>query len=263
MQQMLADLREKQFAVAGRSLGVRHVEAKDKTRARAEASRLLAVNRVACLIVGPEVEGVAEVFAIARSHGTVAVVLGGTADRALAEQAIWLGIDPETQRRDAGAIRDREGDRKLTALTLGTENPVRRGFDRVFTRAGGKELSPVMESGRLPLDRVVLEVPNEREDRRHLPSLALRGAAGRPDEYQNAPDREVWKLVMQPRTATLPAEGRAWAEGYEKRFGKRRGRRGNPRRGRDRPYRERVAAGRRIGWANSRRTSRTEPRSPG
>ena len=95
MQQTLADLREKSFAVAGRSLGVRHVEAKDKTRARAEASRLLAVNRVACLIVGPAVEGVAEVCAIARAHDAIAIVLDGTDDRALAEQAVWLGIGPE------------------------------------------------------------------------------------------------------------------------------------------------------------------------
>ena len=96
MQQMLADLRENEFAVSGRTLGVRHVEAKDKARSRAEASRLLAVNRVACLIVGPEVEGVADVCAIARAHDAIAVVLGGTADRALAEQGVWLGIDAET-----------------------------------------------------------------------------------------------------------------------------------------------------------------------
>src|SRR4051794_36107413 len=55
IQQTLADLRQREVTVGGRVIGVRHVEAKDKARARAEASRLLAVNRVAALIVGPAV----------------------------------------------------------------------------------------------------------------------------------------------------------------------------------------------------------------
>ena len=146
MQQMLADLREETFAVGGRSLGVRHVEAKDKTRARAEASRLLAVNRVACLIVGLGVEGVAEVCAIARSHDAIAIVLDGTADRALAEQAVWLGIDAETQ---------------------------------------GEMLA--------------------------------RYAKGRKGD---AVEGESRTLRMRPDDANLPEKGRAWAERYEKRFGK-------------------------------------------
>ena len=145
MQQTLADLREREVTIAGRTIGVRHVEANDKSRARAEASRLLSVNRVACLIVGPGVEGVADVVAIARSHGALAVLLDGTADRTLADQALVLDLDPQT-----------------------------RG-----------EMLARFESAK--------------EKR----------------------DEEVWTRRMQPDPASLPPEGRAWVERYEKRFGAR------------------------------------------
>ena len=125
VQQMLADLRDAGFAVAGRSLGVRHVVEKDKTRARAEASRLLAVNRVACLIVGPGVEGVAEVCAIARSHDAIAVVLDGTADRALAEQAVWLGVDPQMRGEMLARYASAKGQKGVAAKGDGSDREVR------------------------------------------------------------------------------------------------------------------------------------------
>jgi ABC-type branched-subunit amino acid transport system substrate-binding protein len=146
MQQMLADLREKEFAVGGRTLGVRHVEAKDKTRARAEASRFLAVNRVACLIVGPEVDGVGEVCAIARAHDAIAVVLGGTDDRALARQGVWLGVGAQMRAE-----------------------------------------------------------------------MLARYAKGRKGD---AVEGESRTLRIRPDDADLPEKGRAWAERYEKRFGR-------------------------------------------
>lgn len=144
MEQMLADLRHGEFTFGGRTLGVRHVEAKDKGRARAEASRLLAVNRVACLIVGPEVEGVADVCAIARAHDSIAIVLDGTEDRALARQAVWLGV---------GA--------RMRAEMLARYAKGRKGVEG-----------------------------------------------------------ESRTLRIRPDNADFPEKGRAWAERYEKRFGK-------------------------------------------
>ena len=145
IQQTLADLRESEVTIAGRSIGVRHVEVKDKARARAEASRLLSVNRVGCLIVGRGVEGVADVVAIARSHGALVMLLDGTEDRTLADQALVLDLDPQTRG-------------KMLAR---------------FESAKGKR------------------------------------------------DGEAWTPQMQPDPASLPPEGRAWVERYEKRFGAR------------------------------------------
>ena len=203
--QKLADLRADEFTVDGRTVGVRHVEAKEKTRARAEASRLLAVNRVVALIVGPDVEGVADIIATARSHGAVAVVLGGTADRALADQAVWLDADPQTQGEMLARYAVSKGLKTYTS-DLKADNEVLRGFAREFAK-GGKVLGPVTQSGQP--DRFFLE------DNRGRPSLRLRS-----DNREGSAAREVWALTMQPDPADLPAMGRAWAERYEKRFGK-------------------------------------------
>src|SRR5262245_18612517 len=53
MQLMLEEAVEKEQTFAGRRVGVRHVDASDAVKARAEAVRLLTVNRVAALVVGP------------------------------------------------------------------------------------------------------------------------------------------------------------------------------------------------------------------
>jgi hypothetical protein len=216
MQQMLADLREDEITVAGRSVGVRHVEAKDKGRARAEASRLLAVNRVVCLIVGPGVEGVADAIGTARSHGVAVVVLDGTADRALADQAVWLGTDPETQGEMLARYAIAKGERAYSESLPG-QTEVFRGFERVFVAKGGKLLGSVLEGGRPRAGRVVLNASQGRP-----PSLTLDRTNPRPEPgVPNVPDREVWTLRMQPDPTGLPADGKAWAERYEKRFGKR------------------------------------------
>lgn len=220
IQQTLADLIEDETTVAGRRIGVRHVECKDKTRARAEASRLLAVNRVACLIVGPGVEGVADVVSMARSHGAFVVVLDGTADRSLADQAVWLGIDPETSGEMLARYAIAKGQKAYNS-TQGIEGEVARGFDREFQRRGGKSLGTIIDPTQPISERIILDVASDGDRKGRLPSITLVGAFGRPEVGISESVREVWKLVLQPDPASLPAEGRTWAERYEKRFGAR------------------------------------------
>ena len=74
MQSVLAKAHEEDFTVTGRHVGVRHVDAA-KGDARAEAIRLLAVNRVAALIVGPGVKNLDDILAAARAHPTPVIVL--------------------------------------------------------------------------------------------------------------------------------------------------------------------------------------------
>jgi ABC-type branched-subunit amino acid transport system substrate-binding protein len=244
MQQKLADLREDGVTVAGRSVGVRHVEAKDKTRARAEAARLLAVNRVVALIVGPDVEGVADVIATARSHGAVAVVLGGTSDRVLADQAVWLDADPQTQGEMLARYAVANGLKAYTS-NLKADHEVLRGFAREFAK-GGKSLGAAIRPDHLrPRVNFTTDVNGEVVRDRRPPTLLRQGPGGRPElGMSDAPDGEVWTLRMQPGPASLvaddrirgdnliagllqavaereslPADGKAWAERYEKRVG--------------------------------------------
>src|SRR5262249_35115051 len=63
----LEQAKEDGVTAGGRPLGVRHVDAAGG-EARAEAVRLLTVNRVAALIVGPGVSGAEEVVAEARAR---------------------------------------------------------------------------------------------------------------------------------------------------------------------------------------------------
>jgi len=246
MQQTLADLLADEVTIGGRTVGVRHVEAKDKTRARAEASRLLAVNRVVALIVGPDVEGVADAIATARSHGAAVVVLGGTNERALADQAVWLDADPQTQGEMLARYAIAKGLKAYTSK-LKADDEVLRGFAREFAK-GGKALGAAIGPKKLsPLGFLTTtNLKGEEVRDRPPPSLLRRGPGGRPElGVPDAPDREVWTLTMQPAPASraaddrirgdnllaglaqavesesLPADGRAWAERYEKRFGKR------------------------------------------
>jgi hypothetical protein len=79
MNQALEQAREDEFAIDSRPLGVRHVDTGRGT-GRAEAVRLLAVNRVCALVVGPGAQRPEEVVAAARLHGALVVVLDELAD---------------------------------------------------------------------------------------------------------------------------------------------------------------------------------------
>jgi ABC-type branched-subunit amino acid transport system substrate-binding protein len=59
----------------GKKVAVRHVDAESKATARAEATRLLAINRVLALLVGPGIEDIDDVTAAARAHEAGVIVL--------------------------------------------------------------------------------------------------------------------------------------------------------------------------------------------
>lgn len=95
MQFALEQARADNFLVNGRFVGVRHVDsAPDKGRARAEAIRLLAVNGVSALIVGPEVGNADEVVAAAQAQLAPVIVLDEMADPPNVASVVLLGSDP-------------------------------------------------------------------------------------------------------------------------------------------------------------------------
>ncbi len=71
---VIQQLKTEKKTFFGREVWVRHVEATDRATARAEMVRLLAVNRVLAVIVGPGLEDPAEVVATARSQGSAVIV---------------------------------------------------------------------------------------------------------------------------------------------------------------------------------------------
>ncbi|MFO0877083.1 MAG: ABC transporter substrate-binding protein [Gemmataceae bacterium] len=75
MQLMLEEMRGKDRQVHGRTVAIRHVDASGGATARAEAVRLLAVNRVQALLVGPGVSGREEILASARGQGAPVLFL--------------------------------------------------------------------------------------------------------------------------------------------------------------------------------------------
>jgi len=134
MQTVLEQAQADDFKVSGRHVGVRHVDARHD-RARAEAIRLLAVNNVSALIVGPGVTNVEEVVAAARSHPAPVVVLDEVADVQGGPGVMLLGPDPAA-RGEKLAESARET-LKLTrvAVVVDPSRPVCVRLAEAFTRA--------------------------------------------------------------------------------------------------------------------------------
>lgn len=93
MQLDLEALRAEGWTVAGRTLGVRHGDAADAERSPAVAVRLLAVNRVSGLIVGPGVTNAEAVLLATRPQGAAVVCLDEVPGPA-GEGEYLLGPDP-------------------------------------------------------------------------------------------------------------------------------------------------------------------------
>lgn len=89
----LEALRAEGWTVAGRTLGVRHADAADAERGSAGAVRLLAVNRVSGLIVGPGVTNAEAVLLATRPQGAAVVCLDEVPGPA-GEGEYLLGADP-------------------------------------------------------------------------------------------------------------------------------------------------------------------------
>jgi branched-chain amino acid transport system substrate-binding protein len=139
MQQILEIGREKDWQAAGRSLGVRHVDA-GGGQARAEAVRLLAVNRVAGLILGPGLADAEEVAAAARAHEAAVVVLDEAAEAPAGPSVILLGPDPARRGRALAHLARTQWKKPRVAVLLD-------GGDRISTAVSGAFTSGWRQAG--------------------------------------------------------------------------------------------------------------------
>lgn len=241
MQQTLADLQDREFSLSGRSLGVRHVDAKDRDHTRGETSRLLVVNRVVCLIMDSGVDGPSDAITLARSHAAAVITLGELIPGQLADQVIQLGPDPMS--RGEALARYARKVKRTRALILPTTNQLSAvmlgAFTSAFQDAGGKVLSPQTP------EQILSQVKQKRSEA--VPDLIVVGrdpdgsweglvATGIPvlvDAPDDGADRwtalskmgegegegEIWTPTLLPDLGDLPAEGKGWVERFTKRFG--------------------------------------------
>jgi ABC-type branched-subunit amino acid transport system substrate-binding protein len=129
MQHVLEIARERDWQVAGRNLGVRHVDASGG-RSRAEAVRLLAVNRVAGLVLGPGLTDADEVAAAARTLEAAVVLLDEVADVPAGPGVIPLGPDPACRGRALAQLARTQWKKPRVAVLLD-------GGDRVSATVAG------------------------------------------------------------------------------------------------------------------------------
>src|SRR4051794_143494 len=109
--------REDRVSVRGRPVGVRHVDSASAA-ARAEATRLLAINGVSALIVGPGVGKVDEIVAAARPHGAPVIVLDEVAEVPDYSGVVLLGPDPAHRGEKLAAV---ARERKLAKVAVVTD----------------------------------------------------------------------------------------------------------------------------------------------
>jgi ABC-type branched-subunit amino acid transport system substrate-binding protein len=106
----------------GKKVAVRHVDAENKATVRAEATRLLAVNRVLALLVGPGIEDIDDVTAAARAHDAGVIVLE--------QDPHWQGRALATFVFEKLKVRSVKIDRRL-------QPRVADGFASAWREAGG------------------------------------------------------------------------------------------------------------------------------
>ena len=134
----------------------------------------------------------------------------------MADQAVWLRIDPETSGETLARYAIAKG-RKGYVTSLPPDSKILRGFDREFNRADGKAHIDPDQRG---LDTVLLGTGDVEDLERWKAAIALGVPLIRVGPITPVlPEGEVWTLRLQPDLASLPEEGRASAERYQKRFG--------------------------------------------
>jgi ABC-type branched-subunit amino acid transport system substrate-binding protein len=130
LEQAVAD----DFEVKGRRVGVRHVDSATG-KARAEAVRLLALNGVCALIVGPGAGDLDEVLAAARSHAAPVIVLDEVAEPPGARPGlVLLGPDP-ARRGEETAAQLAKREKKKVALLVDGSRPKYRIVADAFERS--------------------------------------------------------------------------------------------------------------------------------
>jgi ABC-type branched-subunit amino acid transport system substrate-binding protein len=142
---VLEQAQQDDFKVTGgRPVGVRHVDGASG-KARAEAVRLLAVNGVSALIVGPGLGDVEGVVAAARSHPAPVIVLDEVADPPSSSGVVLLGPDPAARgEKLAEAARETLKISKV-AVVVDPSRPVcarlAEAFARTWRDKGGESRS--------------------------------------------------------------------------------------------------------------------------
>jgi ABC-type branched-subunit amino acid transport system substrate-binding protein len=143
----------------GRPLAVRHVDSSTGQPADS-AVRLLAVNRVAALVLGPGVQAQPALVA-ASAQGALALVLDELPEPPAGLPAVLLGPDPGQRGEELAKLaRDRSGARRI-AVVSDPSDPVSAALARAFVGAWGKdgrlvEVNPDSEKVPPPAADVVL-----------------------------------------------------------------------------------------------------------
>jgi ABC-type branched-subunit amino acid transport system substrate-binding protein len=178
MNQALEQARQDDVTISGRPLGIRHVDAAKGT-ARAEAVRLLSVNRAAALVVGPGVEKPDEVVAAARLHGAVVIVLDELTDVPRESKGVvLLAADPARRGQALADFARKELKRSKAALVVDETRPICVAVADAFGRAwrGGKS-----EWRRWKRDDLRQKAPAENLKRFKPDVFLLAVAADQPD----------------------------------------------------------------------------------
>jgi ABC-type branched-subunit amino acid transport system substrate-binding protein len=202
--------------IAGRSVSVLHVEA-NKSEARAEASRLLMVNQVSALIVGPGVDKVEDVIALARTRESPIIILDELADEAQAGPAILLGPSPTTRGKTLAEYGLTIG--KNARVEVDTNDRIACSVASAFTTAWREGGGAIVESD---ANVHLLAIPLERFQ------AGLQAAPldvqppilyGGPDGTLNVPPGyTIVEATARSELAERSEEAIAWEQAYRKRF---------------------------------------------
>jgi ABC-type branched-subunit amino acid transport system substrate-binding protein len=210
--------------VQRRPVGIRHVDSVSDN-ARAEATRLLAVNGACALIVGPGASNVEELIAAARSFSAPVIVLDEVVDPPSYAGLVLLGPDPVRRGEEVAAQLSR---REVKQVAVFTESrPTYRAVADSFVRSFKGEprrwdvsdlgrAEAVSEMKRQKPAAVVLAAPGDwcLESRKALretfpdAELYFVGDDGSPLRHKLM-HREFAVTIVPPADAELPEAGAA------------------------------------------------------
>jgi ABC-type branched-subunit amino acid transport system substrate-binding protein len=239
MQTLLQTARENDWQVGGRSVGVRHADASGG-RARGEAVRLLAVNRVVGLIAGPGLADAEEVAAEARTHEAAVILLDEVAEVSPGPAVVALGPDPARRGRGLAQLARTQWKMPLVAVLLDRRDRISAtlagAFESAWRQTGGSlrewsvadktELPGVKaDLARFKPEVVLVSTPvaRLRELADWLPRVPI--LFGGPDDDEEVLLRDatalsvgsaVYAATAFTSAAVLSTEGKVWQKRFEK-----------------------------------------------
>lgn len=238
MQLFLEQAREDDWSAHGRTVAVRHADSAGKGQGRTEATRLLAVNRVAALIVGPGVDNLEDVIAAARAQGTSVVVVD---ERVEASRAGCLVLGPNPLQRGqvlAGLASGKLKARRALVLVdrrHAIPSALADAFVAAFRDRGGQAIVTGVEEDESgpSLARVAAEKPDvvllavpakeflARLEGKGVPTMPILNggeeAGIRSFADRIHPQHTVYHAGVFSALVPLPEAGKTWQKQYEKR----------------------------------------------